>query len=227
MLVSNRAWLLAISTWRPPRSLAWQKGSRLDSGLTLKLLGLLLLVGSLGLPVSAHPTLLVGPEETSWWAALVLLLRFVCIVQEDRWILPHLAVRTHFECSRWVSRVSQPVQRTPLWPASWLPVLDKSRGKSAEIQRVWGIYDDRLKFMTRDDALGLDGALEDGDVSHAWSIWLSAAEAALADAYQFSGGPVPDRGLVLGRFAFLVRTVRLGGPEVRKARRNFADPVEG
>ena len=40
---------------------------------------------------------------------------FKCVVQEDRWILPHLAVRTHFEFSRWVSRVSQPVQRTPLW----------------------------------------------------------------------------------------------------------------
>ena len=118
------------------------------------------------------------------------------MVREDRWILPHLAVRAHFEYSRWVSGVSQPVQRTPLWPASWLPVLDKSRGsKSAEIQRVWGIYDDRLQFMTRDDALGLDGVLEDGDVSRAWNIWSSAAEAALADACQFSGGPVPDRGL--------------------------------
>ena len=149
-----------------------------------------------------------------------------CMVQEDRWILPHLAVRTHFEYSRWMSWVSQPVQRTPLWPASWLPVLEKSRGsKSAEVQRVWGIYDDRLQFMTRDDALGLDEALGDGDVSHARSIWSSAAEAALADAYQFSGGPVPERGIVLG--AFSVRTVRLGGPKVRKARRNFADPLEG
>ena len=107
-------------------------------------------------------------------------------------------------------------------------MLDKSRGsKSAEVQRVCGIYDDRLQFMTRDDAVGLDKALEDGDVSRAWSIWSSAAEAALADAYLFSGGPVPDRGLVLGRDAFLVRTVRLGGPKVRKARRNFADPLEG
>ena len=124
-----------------------------------------------------------------------------CVVREDRWNLPHLAVRAHFE---WVSRVSQPVQRTPLWPASWLPVLDKSRGsKSAEVQRVCGIYDDRLQFMTGDDALSLDEALGDGDVSHAWSIWSSTAEAALADAYQFSGGPVPDRGLVLGRGAFL------------------------
>ena len=33
------------------------------------------------------------------------------------------------------------------WPASWLPVLDQSRGsKSAEFRRVWGIYDDRLQF---------------------------------------------------------------------------------
>ena len=52
--------------------------------------------------------------------------------------------------------------------------------------------------MTRDDALGSDGALEVGDVSHAWSIWSSAAEAARADAYQFSGGPVPDKGSGLG-----------------------------
>ena len=55
----------------------------------------------------------------------------------------------------------------------------------------------------------------------------SAAEAAFADAYQFSGGPAPDGGLVLGRGSFHARSVRLGGPEVRKSRRNFADPLEG
>ena len=50
-----------------------------------------------------------------------------------------------------------PVRRTPLWPASWLPALDKSRGsKSVEVQRVWDIYDERLQFMSRGDALGLD-----------------------------------------------------------------------
>ena len=62
------AWSLEISTWSPPRSLAWQKGSRLGSGLTLKLLGPVLLPGCLVLPVSAHGTLLVGPEGTFWWA---------------------------------------------------------------------------------------------------------------------------------------------------------------
>ena len=87
----------------------------------------------------------------------------------------------------WVGLSGLSAKRSPLWPASWLPVVDKSRGsKSAEVQRY-----------------------------------------ALADAYQFAGGPVPDRGLVLGRGSFLARTVRLGGPKVRKARRNFADPLEG
>ena len=38
----------------------------------------------------------------------------------DRWIVPHLAVRTHFECSRWTCRVTQPAQRTPWFYASFL-----------------------------------------------------------------------------------------------------------
>ena len=38
----------------------------------------------------------------------------------------------------------------------------------------------------------------------AWLIWSSAVEAALADAYRFAGGPVPDNGLVLGRGCFSV-----------------------
>ena len=42
-----------------------------------------------------------------------------CRVQADRWIAPHLAVRTLFDCCRWTCRVTQPVQRTPVWPASW------------------------------------------------------------------------------------------------------------
>ena len=50
-----------------------------------------------------------------------------CRVQADRWIAPHLAVRTLFDCCRWTCRVTQPAQRTPLWPASWLPAVDKGR----------------------------------------------------------------------------------------------------
>ena len=146
-----------------------------------------------------------------------------CSVQRDRWIVPHLAVRASFAYSSWTCRVSQPVKRTPLCPASWLPALDKTRGsRSVEVQRVWDIYDERLQFMSREDALGLDDALLCGDVSHAWMIWSSAAESALADAFRFAGGPVPARGLVLGRGVIRVRAVRLGGPIVRSVRRSSA-----
>ena len=137
---------------------------------------------------------------------------------------PHFAVRTCFE----PARVSLPFQRSPLWPASWLPVLDKRRGsKAAEVQRVWDMYDDRLQFMSRDDALNLDDSLTRGDVSSAWLIWSSAVEAALADDYRFAGGRVPYNGLVLGWGVFRSRFVRLGGPKVRRARRSFADPQGG
>ena len=80
--------------------------------------------------------------------------------------------------------------------------------------------------MSRSDADGLTRSLLDGDVSSAWVVWSSAAEAALSDAYRFSGGPVPGRGLVLGRGTARLRVVRLGGPRVRKVRGNAVDPVD-
>ena len=46
------------------------------------------------------------------------------------------------------------------------------------------------------DLVGLSGRR---DVSFVRVLSSSAAEAALADAYCFAGGPVPDRELVLGR----------------------------
>ena len=55
---------------------------------------------------------------------------------------------------------------------------------------------------------------------------LRAAEAALADAYQFSGGSLPGEGLVLGRGCASFRVVRFGGHKVRKALGNAADAVD-
>ena len=52
-------------------------------------------------------------------------------------------------------------------------------------------------------------------------VW--GAEAALADAYRFSDGPLPSRCLVLGRCSASFRVFRLGGHPVRKARGNVAD----
>ena len=147
-----------------------------------------------------------------------------CMVLGDRWIAPHLAVRTLFDCSRWTCSVTQVVQCTSLWPASWSPAVDKSRGsKSVEVQRVWEVYDERLQFMSCQDALLLDASLAVGDVSQAWAVWSGAVESALADAYRFSGGPLPSRGLVFGRGHASFRTVKLGGHKVRKARGYAAD----
>ena len=80
------------------------------------------------------------------------------------------------------------VVRTSLWPASWLPAIDKGMGsKSVDVQRVWEVYDERLQLMSRQDALRLDEALNAGGVSRAWLVWSGAAETALADAYRFCG----------------------------------------
>ena len=147
-----------------------------------------------------------------------------CKVEPGRWIAPHLAVRTLFDCCRWECRVTQPVQRTLLWFASWLPAIDESGGsKSVEVQRVWEVYDERLQFMSRQDALQLYESFNAGDVSRAWLVWSGAAETAPVDAYQFCAGPIPNRGLVLGRGSALFTVVRLGGHKVRKARGNAAD----
>ena len=115
-----------------------------------------------------------------------------CTVQADRWIAPHLAVRALFDYERWSCCVTQPVRFSPLWPASGKPAVGKSRGsKSVEVRRVWEIYDDRLQFMSQQDAFLLYESLGVGDVSQAWLVWSRAAETALADAYCFSGGPAP------------------------------------
>ena len=105
-----------------------------------------------------------------------------------------------------------------------MPVVDKGRSsKSVEVQRVWEVYDERLQFLSGQDALLLDEALGADDVSIAWLVWSGAAESALIDAYRFSGGSLPSRGLVLGRGSAMFRVVRLGGHPVRKARGNVAD----
>ena len=89
-----------------------------------------------------------------------------CSVLPDRWIQPHLAVRSWFAAERWTARVTQPARFTTLWPSSWLSAVDKTRdSKSAEVRRVWEIFDERLQVVPAEDVLRLDGALLDGDVS--------------------------------------------------------------
>ena len=91
---------------------------------------------------------------------------------------------------------------------------------------MWEVYDERLQFMSRRDASLLDESLASNDVSLAWIVWSRAAESALADAFGFSGGPLPAKGLVLGRGRVVLRVVQLGGPRVRRARANVADALD-
>ena len=122
-----------------------------------------------------------------------------CEVVTDRWVQPHLAVRTWFAAERWSAQVTQPRRFTPLWPASCVPSVDKSRvSKSAEVRRIWEIYDDRLGWISADDACCIDDALASEDVSGAWVAWSSAAEKALVDAFCFADGSIPERGFLLG-----------------------------
>ena len=72
----------------------------------------------------------------------------------------------------------------------------------------------------------MSDSLDADDVSSAWLVWSRAAETALANAYRFSGGPIPSRGLVLGRGCASFRVVRLGGHKVRKVRGNVSDVVD-
>ena len=87
----------------------------------------------------------------------------------DRWIQPHLAVWTWFVAERWTAVVTQPRRFTPLWPASWVSSIDRSRfSKSAEVRRIWDVYVERLRWADAGDALSVDCAIASGDVSGAW-----------------------------------------------------------
>ena len=75
-----------------------------------------------------------------------------CSVLRDRWLQPHFAVRTWFDACRWTARVTQPFRFTPVWPASWVLAVDRSRNsRSAEVRRIWEVYDERLGLVHAHD----------------------------------------------------------------------------
>ena len=151
-----------------------------------------------------------------------------CEVLCDRWIQPHLAVRTWFVADRWTALVTQLRRFTPLWPASWVSSVDRSRcSRSAEVRRIWDVYAERLRWVDASDALSVDVAIASGDVSSAWLAWSSSAERALLSAFCLAGGPVPERGFCLGRGLARFNRVRLGGPKVRRVRARCSDPGDG
>ena len=78
--------------------------------------------------------------------------------------------------------------------------------RSVEVQRVWEVYDERLQFMSRHDAIQLDESLDSGEVSRAWLVWSGASETALADTYQFCGRSYSDQGFGSGEGECIVQS---------------------
>ena len=134
-----------------------------------------------------------------------------CSVLQDRWILPHYAVRS--------ARVCLPTRFSVLWPAAWVACSDKSRSsKSVEVRRIWEVYDESLLSVHPAFWEGVRSSLLAGDVSSAWSIWSFSAEVSSVRAFVGSGVPVPESGFRLGRGAAQFRYVPIGGPAVGKVR---------
>ena len=147
-----------------------------------------------------------------------------CWVDGTRCVQPHLSVCASFENGRWNAVAQQPVRFTPLWPASWVAVVDKSRSsRSAEDREIWRVYDELLQYDGAQDALDIGAALDADDVHSAWLVWSRATESALVSAFVNSGGPVLGRGLVRGRGSAQFKRVVLGGPRVRRFRASIAD----
>ena len=89
-----------------------------------------------------------------------------CVVQEDRWILPHLAfVRTLSIHGGFLVFLSQFSARLFGLPPGCLCLIRVVGLSLRKFKGFLEIYDDRLQFMTVDGALGSDEALEVGDVS--------------------------------------------------------------
>ena len=142
-----------------------------------------------------------------------------CSVLQERWILPHYAVRASFSVGRWSAKVCLPVRSSVLWPAAWVSCVDKSRGsKSVEVRRIWEVYDESLSFIPPAFWRGIRSSLFAGDISYAWRIWSFFAEVSLVRAFVASGGPVSESGFRLGRGVARFRYVSIGGPVVRKVR---------
>ena len=81
-------------------------------------------------------------------------------------------------------KVIQLVRVSPLWPASRVSAVDKSRSsKSVEVGDIWEIYCRCLQLVPIADALAMGNAVVSRD-HLAWEIWSAVAERALASAFR-------------------------------------------
>ena len=83
-----------------------------------------------------------------------------------------------------------------------------------------------MQFIPADEAGAIDVALAGGDPHLAWEAWSAAAERALIAAFRTSGGPIPPRGLDVGRGKARLWTVSIGGKSMPRYGPSFTDPLD-
>ena len=72
---------------------------------------------------------------------------FICIPLIDG-LLPHFSVSAEFSLSSWDATVDRARTHSPLWPACWLQVPDRSRSSSSsEVRDIWDVYIREVGFV--------------------------------------------------------------------------------
>ena len=108
----------------------------------------------------------------------------------DGWFAPYFSVCASFCINNWTAEVSCPVATQPIWPACWIDTRDKSSfSLSCAVLDAWDIYREELGVVPPDVVLAQRDALGRSDVDGFWTIWSTAAEAGLFNAYCRAGGP--------------------------------------
>ena len=152
---------LGISTWSPPRFLAYLKELRLGSVLIWRLLERERWAPSLLLLVSALRLLLEALVGITWLAALWLLLRFhSCRVDLGRWVAPY--IQQYGRISIVKGGLVELLNRFSVLLCGLLrSCLMLTRVGIQNLLRYrwyWEVYDDRLQFMAVPDVFRLDDA---------------------------------------------------------------------
>ena len=119
---------------------AWQKGISAGLWVISRFLGLWPLVSSLLLLVCVSGVLVVVRRDFMIGCPLAAAAVLSCTVQADRWISPHLAVRTLFDYDRWSCQVTQSVRFSLLWLLLGCLLLTRVGGLSLLRSRGFGRY---------------------------------------------------------------------------------------
>ena len=116
-----------------------------------------------------------------------------CRVLPDRWFVPHFAVYAEFSLSLHGMPLS--IELGSVHSCGQLVgligLIAPGRSPSHAVQNIWDVYIQEVGFVSREVREQLFTACNSPDVDASWLLWNREAEASLARAYLFAGGPPP------------------------------------